>query len=167
MSALPVSGHVHRREGKRGAVWYARLRLPDGRHVARLFARARSAGISLLLGTQELADLKTAADGLKDQVLGNLDALIAHRQNVPESAELIAAMAGTKPAWATIGQTTYEWLGSGPSGRGSRRRGYEFRLHPSRLKTLGAGEAAVICPASGQLPVVARIFGGDERARHR
>ncbi len=29
----PISGHVFRREGKRGAVWYAKYRLPDGRQV--------------------------------------------------------------------------------------------------------------------------------------
>jgi type IV secretory pathway TraG/TraD family ATPase VirD4 len=124
-------------------------------HVARLFGRARSAGISLLLGTQELADLKTAADGLRDQVLGNLDALIAHRQNVPESAELIAAMAGTKPAWVTTEQTTSGGLGRGPSGRGTRRRGYEYRLHPSRIKSAGVGQAAVITPGSGGPALVA------------
>jgi integrase len=27
----PISGHVFKRKGKRGAVWYAKLRLPDGR----------------------------------------------------------------------------------------------------------------------------------------
>lgn len=27
----PISGHVFRRKGKRGAVWYAKYRLPDGR----------------------------------------------------------------------------------------------------------------------------------------
>jgi hypothetical protein len=32
-------------------------------HVARLFGRARSAGISLILGTQELADLSSAGEG--------------------------------------------------------------------------------------------------------
>ena len=32
-------------------------------HTARLFGRARSAGISLILGTQELVDLKAAGDG--------------------------------------------------------------------------------------------------------
>jgi hypothetical protein len=62
----------------------------------RLFGRARTAGISLVRGTQELADLKSAADGLRDQVLGNVSALVAHRQNVPESAELIAGVAGTR-----------------------------------------------------------------------
>jgi integrase len=29
----PISGHVFRVEGKRGAVWYAKYRLPDGRQV--------------------------------------------------------------------------------------------------------------------------------------
>jgi hypothetical protein len=32
---------------------------------------------------------------LKDQVLGNVTTLIAHRQVIPESAEQIAAIAGT------------------------------------------------------------------------
>jgi integrase len=31
--ARPISGHVFRVEGKRGAVWYAKYRLPDGRQV--------------------------------------------------------------------------------------------------------------------------------------
>ena len=33
--ALPISGHVLRREGARGPVWYAKYRLPDGRQVKR------------------------------------------------------------------------------------------------------------------------------------
>ena len=33
--ALPVSGHVFRVERKRGPVWYAKYRLPDGRQVQR------------------------------------------------------------------------------------------------------------------------------------
>jgi hypothetical protein len=50
--------------------------------VARLFGRARSAGISLILGTQELADLKNLGDGaLREQTLGNVATVIAHRQN--------------------------------------------------------------------------------------
>jgi conjugal transfer pilus assembly protein TraD len=126
-------------------------------HVARLFGRARSARVSLVVGTQELADLRAAADGLRDQVLGNLDALVAHRQNVPESAELIAAMTGTRPAEATTEQTASDGFGRGPSGRGTRRRGYEYGLHPGRIKTLGVGEAAVITPGSRWRPTLARI----------
>jgi conjugal transfer pilus assembly protein TraD len=125
--------------------------------VARLFGRARSAGISLILGTQELADLKNVADGLREQTLGNVTSVIAHRQNVPESAELIAAMAGTNPAWVTTDQTEEGLLGRGRSGRGTRRRGYEYTLHPSRVKQLPTGQAAVVAPGSGRAPVVAIV----------
>ena len=73
---------------------------------------------------------------LREQTLGNLSAVIAHRQNVPESAELIAEMAGTKPVWITTQQTDDGLLGTGPSGRGTRRRGYEFEIQPTRIKPL-------------------------------
>ena len=125
--------------------------------VARLFGRARSAGISLILGIQELAALKDTTDGaLREQTLGNVETVIAHRQNVPESAELIAAMAGTKPAWITTQQTDEGLLGTGPSGRGTRRRGYEFEIHPSLIKQLPTGHAVVITPGTGK-PTTALI----------
>jgi conjugal transfer pilus assembly protein TraD len=108
-------------------------------HVARLFGRARSAGISLILGTQELADLKSAGEALREQTLGNVATVIAHRQNVPESAELIAAMAGTKPVWVTTQQTEQGLIAAGPSGRGSRTRGCEYEIHPSNIKRLQPG----------------------------
>jgi hypothetical protein len=58
---------------------------PQG--VVRLFGRGRSAGLSLLLGTQELADLRPPDNpSLADQVLDNVTTLIAHRQVVPASA---------------------------------------------------------------------------------
>ena len=125
--------------------------------VARLFARARSAGISLVLGTQELADLQAADEHLRERVLGNIEALIAHRQNVPESAELISKLAGSRPAWITTRQTEQGLLGSRPGLRGSKTRGHEFELHPSAIKRLGRGKAAVITPGAGRRPTIARI----------
>jgi type IV secretory pathway TraG/TraD family ATPase VirD4 len=131
--------------------------------VSRLFARGRSAGMSLLLATQELADLKAAGqDALRDQVLGNVEALIAYRQNVPESAELIAATAGTRPAWITTQQTSAALLGAGATGGGSRRRGEEPIVHPTRVKQLARGQAVVIAPGSDQAPVVAQIHHPSE-----
>jgi len=38
----PPSGHVFRAERKRGAVWYAKYRLPDGRQVQRKLGPAWS-----------------------------------------------------------------------------------------------------------------------------
>ncbi len=99
---------------------------------------------------------------LRDQVLGNLEALIAHRQNVPESAELIAAMAGTRPAWITTQQTDQDLLGTGLSGKGTRTRGYEYEIHPSQIKRLPTGHAAVITPGSPQKPTIAQIHHPSE-----
>lgn len=131
-------------------------------HVARLFGRARSAGVSLILATQELADMKTASENLREQVLGNIAALIAHRQNIPESAELIAGIAGTRPAWVTTEQTQDQLLLNTRSGRGTRRRGYEYTLHPDRIKTLPTGYAAVITPGHRQRATIARIHHPNE-----
>jgi hypothetical protein len=64
-----------------------------------LVTRAREAGISVLVATQELADLDRAAWGLRDQVTGNTGIKIAHRQDVPESAEAVSRMAGTVKTW--------------------------------------------------------------------
>jgi Type IV secretion-system coupling protein DNA-binding domain len=139
-------------------------------HTARLFGRGRSAGISLILGTQELADLKSAGDGaLKEQTLGNVATIVAHRQNVPESAELIAEIAGTQATWTTTQQTERSLLGSRHSGRGSRRRGYEFRIHPTQIKQLRTGEAVVLTPGAGEPATVAVHHPAKARAagKHR
>ncbi|MCA1688885.1 MAG: type IV secretion system DNA-binding domain-containing protein [Actinobacteria bacterium] len=132
---------------------------PDG--VARLFGRGRSAGFSLLLATQELADLEAGSTGssaggstaLLEQVLGNLATLIAHRQGVPESADLIASIGGTRPVWQTS-QTTSGYAGTA---RGTRSRSREYLIHPNAIKTLPTGTAAVIVAGSGRASL-ARIF---------
>jgi hypothetical protein len=36
----PISGHVSLRKGKRGGVWYAKYRLPDGRQVQKRIGQA-------------------------------------------------------------------------------------------------------------------------------
>ncbi len=105
-------------------------------HVARLFGRARSAGISLLLGTQELADMRLPGrEHLLEQVLGNLTSLIAHRQVVPDSAELIARLAGSRGAWRST-------LSS--DGRHTRTRVQEYLLGPEEIARLPRGCAAVV-----------------------
>ena len=90
-------------------------------------------------------------------MLGNIEALIAHRQNVPESAELISKLAGSRPAWITTQQTQQGLLGSRAGSRGSKTRGHQFELHPSRIKRLGRGKAAVITPGRSQRPTITQI----------
>jgi hypothetical protein len=116
--------------------------------VASLFARARSAGVSVLLAAQELADLDAARRGLREQVLGNVASVIAHRQNVPASAETIAALAGTRPAWL---------VSRNERGGETRRRGTEQLLAAEEIGRLPVGWAAVISPGGARPPAIARV----------
>ncbi|MHB1860923.1 MAG: type IV secretory system conjugative DNA transfer family protein [Solirubrobacteraceae bacterium] len=94
--------------------------------VAGLFARARAAGLSLVLGTQELTDLEVAGSvALRRQVTGNLASVIAHRQMNPEAAEWVARYGGVASPVA------------------GRARGRAL-LDSEQLRTLEVGCAAVI-----------------------
>jgi type IV secretory pathway TraG/TraD family ATPase VirD4 len=121
-------------------------------HVVRLFGRARSAGISLLLGTQELSDLRLPGrESLLEQVMGNLSTLIAHRQVVPDSAELIVRLAGSKGTWRSTQRS------DGSSSRARTRVGV---LEPGEVMRLERGWAAVIPLAAGRgtAASVMRVF---------
>ncbi len=115
-------------------------------HVLGLFQRARSARLSLLLATQELADLRRIEEAFQDQILGNVETVVAHRQNVPDSAELVAQIAGTRETWIHTFQTDGRLLGAGHAqlGLGTKHRGHEFIVGPDTVKRLGAGEAILI-----------------------
>jgi hypothetical protein len=118
--------------------------------VAHLFGRARSAGINLLLGTQELSDLRL--DGrrqLLEQVLGNLSALIAHRQVVPESAELVAQLGGSRGVWRAS---------HSDDGRWTRTRSSAPWLSAQEVRRLPAGWAAAIELGSDVAPQVMQVF---------
>lgn len=131
--------------------------------VVRLFGRGRSAGISVIAATQELADLRLPdAPGLLEQVLGNVSTLIAHRQSVPESAELIAGVAGTRGAWVATQRTGGLAI---PQGAGTRTRGREFHIHPDDIKTLPTGRAVVATPGDGSPQITKILEPKDHRAR--
>jgi type IV secretory pathway TraG/TraD family ATPase VirD4 len=118
--------------------------------VVRLFGKARSAGVSLLLSTQELSDLRLPGrERLHDQVMGNLSTLIAHRQVVPASAELIATLAGTRGVWRTSQNS---------DGRSTRTRARAGLLDANEITGLAPGEAAVIVLSEGHTVRIARIF---------
>jgi conjugal transfer pilus assembly protein TraD len=123
--------------------------------VVGLFARARSAGFSLLLGTQELSDLRVPGrEMLLEQVMGNLSVVIAHRQVVPASAELISGVAGKRGVWKVSRQS---------SGATTRTRTREFVLDPGRVASLGQGCAAVIVLGDGTRVRIARITYSGQR----
>ncbi len=111
--------------------------------VVRLFGRARSAGFSLLLGTQEISDLRPPGrERLLEQVIGNLSVLVAHRQVVPASAELIARIAGSRSVWRVSRHS---------NGSSTRTASREAVLDADQVLRLGQGWAAVIVPGRGEV----------------
>ena len=131
-------------------------------HVIALLARGRESGMTVLVATQELADLERAAPGLKDQVLGVTAVKIAHRQEVPASAQTIAQMAGTERVWDVTRQLGGWPLGGGS--RGTRRQVEEFIVHPNEIKSLQTGEAVVISKIRGARPRTVRITPPPRRS---
>jgi hypothetical protein len=104
--------------------------------VVHLFGRARSAGLNLLLGTQELSDLRLEGrKQLLEQVLGNLSAIVAHRQVVPESAELIGRLGGSRGVWRATHTSDGRW---------TRTRSTKPLLASEDMRGLSPGWAAVI-----------------------
>ncbi|MGZ4166637.1 MAG: type IV secretory system conjugative DNA transfer family protein [Solirubrobacteraceae bacterium] len=112
-------------------------------HLLALLARARESGISVLTATQEMADLQRAAPGFRDQVLGIVGVKIAHRQDVPESAEMIARMAGTRWVWEET-RHVRGLLAGGGGARASRREVERYLVHPNEIKTLPIGHAVAL-----------------------
>jgi TraM recognition site of TraD and TraG len=121
----------------------------DGDQIAGLFQRARSAGISLVMATQELADLRRVDEGFDEQIVGNVEWLLAGRQNNAGSAELVAGIAGTEEVWLHTFQTE-EGLGRPKSrfvresGVGTKHRGREFYVPPDDIKRLPVGRMLLV-----------------------
>jgi murein DD-endopeptidase MepM/ murein hydrolase activator NlpD len=121
----------------------------DGDQVAGLFQRARSASISLVMATQELADLRRVDEGFDEQIVGNVEWLLAGRQNNPGSAELVAVIAGTEEVWVHTFQTE-EGLGRPKSrfvresGVGTKHRGREYYAPPDDIKRLPVGRMLLV-----------------------
>lgn len=124
--------------------------------VVRLFGRARSAGFSLLLGTQELSDLRPPGrERMLDQILGNLSVLIAHRQVVPGSAELVASVSGTIGTWRVSRRS---------DGSTTRVRAREQLINANRVMGLGRGWGAVLVLEDAGRARVAHMFSPRRRA---
>jgi hypothetical protein len=133
-----------------------------GENLITLFARCREAGIGALAATQEMADFERVAPGLRDQVLGNTAFKLIHRQDVPSSAQTVAQMAGTETVWEEserIGGSPLagSLLGGHRNGRGTRRLGEQFVVHPNEIKSLGTGQAVLISKLRGGRPGTVRV----------
>jgi type IV secretory pathway TraG/TraD family ATPase VirD4 len=113
-------------------------------NVLSLLARGREAGISVLLATQELADLERAAPGFRDQVLGITALKLAHRQEVDASAVAISRLAGTEPGWRETRQLPALGAGRRLASRGSRSEVERPVVHPNEIKRLPTGQLVLL-----------------------
>lgn len=143
----------------------------DGDQVAGLFQRARSAGISVMLATQELADLRRVDEGFDEQVVGNVEWILAGRQNNPASAELVAGMAGTEEVWVHTFQTddiALRGRASFPreSGMGTKHRGREYLVTPDQIKAFGVGRMLLVEKNPHRVEVV-NVLPADHPVRRR
>jgi hypothetical protein len=138
--------------GMRGLVVIDEFSALAADQIHRLFGRARSAGLSIMLGTQSLADLRNArpddpSDTLTEQVLTNVEFAVIHRESDPDSAERLARLAGTRQTWVTTRRIS-ALPGLGNVGEGTRTPEREFWVAPDEFKRLGVGEAVVINPTA-------------------
>jgi type IV secretory pathway TraG/TraD family ATPase VirD4 len=108
-----------------------------------LLARGREAGVGVLLATQELTDLDRAAPGFREQVLGIISVKLAHRQDVPASARMIAEMIGTERVWEET-RNLQSPFGRRSASRGTRREVERFIVHPNEIKSLQTGQVVMI-----------------------
>jgi type IV secretory pathway TraG/TraD family ATPase VirD4 len=117
----------------------------DSDNVIALLVRGRASGVPVLVATQEFADLERAGRGVRDQVSGVTAVKIAHRQDVPDSARMIAEMVGTERVWEQSHHTRHRLLlGERRSGRGLVRQVERYKIDPNTIKSLRVGEAVVI-----------------------
>jgi hypothetical protein len=145
-----VCGAIEEEGGRRPAlVAVDEFSSLESDHIGGLFQRARSAGLSLMLATQELADLRRVDDGFDEQIIGNVEWLLAGRQNNPSSAEVIAGIAGTEEIWVHTFQTDevsrgQSSRGARESGIGTRHRGREYHVPPDDIKRLPVGRMVLV-----------------------
>jgi conjugal transfer pilus assembly protein TraD len=132
-------------------------------NVLSLLARGREAGVTVLLATQELADLERAGRGFRDQVLGITGATLAHRQEVHESATMISQMAGTELRWEMT-ETVRGPFARGGGVRGTRRQMERPVVHPNAIKALQNGELMLFAHTPRPQVTRVRVRAPDQAA---
>ncbi|MDA8336976.1 MAG: DUF853 family protein [Peptococcaceae bacterium] len=131
-----------------------------GAQVADLLNKSRASGMHLILAVQELADLRAGGgQTLMEQVLGNTNVKIIHRQDVPASAELLAKCIGERDDFRVQWQAR-----AGGWSPGTVTPARSFWVAPDEIKRLTRGEAVVMVkhPAfSVKRTRITRGGGGD------
>lgn len=106
-----------------------------------LFNKGREAGVSMVLVTQDPIDIvAVGGQTLRGQLSANAGIKISLRLDLPESAQFVAAGAGTRKSLALSHQTR----GGTTTGEGSAREVEEPILDPNVLMSLQPYEAVVL-----------------------
>lgn len=106
--------------------------------------RARSAKFGIVVAHQEICDLLRISPEFAGRLMGNTSTLYAFLQKRPESAELIASVAGTRKAWKETNRSEKLLFFDLPTGDKSLREVEEFNIHPNVIKSLRVGECVCI-----------------------
>jgi len=141
---IAATGHRLHAPGEQAIIAIDEFSALGADNVVSLLARGREAGNSVLLATQELADLDRAGRGFRDQVLGVTAVKIVHRQDVPRSAQTVCEMVGTHYVWEPTYQLATGPLGAHSTSRGTRRLVERPIVHPNEIMSLATGEALVL-----------------------
>jgi conjugal transfer pilus assembly protein TraD len=147
-----VAASGHRLDPEGGATGPARVPATVGidefsalgaDNVLALLARGREPGVRVVVATQEMADLERAGRGFRDQVLGIVGIKLIHRQDVPDSALMVAKMAGTEWVWDETRHVRSAFASRGGV-RATRRQVERFVVHPNEITTLAPGRAVLL-----------------------
>lgn len=119
-----------------------------GEQVLNVINMGRGAGIHAVLCTQSLSDIASArnnnASHFVNQVVGNCNNFILHRQNSPQDAEMLAGVIGTR----NTQEFTMQVKENEPTTMGTIKQTKGFIIHPDEIKRLGTGEAFYISKMS-------------------
>lgn len=105
--------------------------------------RARSSKMSIVVSHQEICDLQRISPEFAGRLMGNTSTLYAFLQKRPESAEMIAGIAGTKTVRESTEQYDRKLLFDWPTGMKSVKKVEVFVIHPNVIKKLRVG--ACVC----------------------
>lgn len=112
-----------------------------GEQVLNAINMGRSAGLHAVLSTQSLSDIASGrasnADHFINQVIGNCNSFILHRQNAPSDARMLAELIGTH----IVSDYSAHVSHSQPGPSGTVRQVRAFLTNPDEIKSLGTGEA--------------------------
>jgi hypothetical protein len=105
---------------------------------------SRTAGISLRMFFQNLADLKDVSENFESQTLGNSVYKLIFRSPDHAGANTIAETAGTIITKEESYQVEHSVFGSVRTGLGNQKETYQFKLHPNDIKKLARGQGILI-----------------------